>query len=38
MASTIDDKIYEMTQNKVEFSERDLNELTVWWLKTILFQ
>lgn len=29
MASTIDDKIYEMTQNKVEFSERDLNELTV---------
>ena len=29
MERTIDDKIYEMVQNKVEFSEKDLNELTI---------
>ena len=29
MEKTIDDKIYEMVQNKVEFSEKDLNELTI---------
>lgn len=29
MERTIDDKIYEMVKNKVEFSEKDLNELTV---------
>lgn len=29
MERTIDEKIYEMIQNKVEFSEKDLNELTV---------
>lgn len=29
MQGTIDEKIYEMVQNKVEFSEKDLNELTI---------
>lgn len=29
MERTIDDKIYEMVQNKVEFSEKDLDELTI---------
>lgn len=29
MQGTIDEKIYEMVQSKVEFSERDLNELTI---------
>ena len=29
MAKTIDDKIYEMVNSKVEFSEKDLNELTI---------
>lgn len=29
MERTIDEKIYEMVQNKVEFSEKDLNELTI---------
>ena len=29
MDRTIDEKIYEMVQNKVEFSEKDLNELLV---------
>ena len=29
MQGTIDAKIYEMVQNKVEFSEKDLNELTI---------
>lgn len=29
MDRTIDDKIYEMLQNKIEFSEKDLNELSI---------
>ena len=29
MERTIDEKIYEMVMNKVEFSEKDLNELTI---------
>ena len=29
MEKTIDEKIYEMVLNKVEFSEKDLNELTI---------
>ena len=29
MEKTIDDAIYEMVMNKVEFSEKDLNELTI---------
>lgn len=29
MEKTIDDKIYDMVKNKVEFSEKDLNELTI---------
>lgn len=29
MENTIDEKIYEMLKNKVEFSERDLNNLTI---------
>ena len=29
MERTIDEKIYEMVLNKVDFSEKDLNELTV---------
>lgn len=29
MEGTIDEKIYEMLKNKVEFSERDLNNLTI---------
>ena len=29
MERTIDEKIYEMVKNKVEFSEKDLNELTI---------
>lgn len=29
MERTIDEKIYEMVNNKVEFSEKDLNELTI---------
>ena len=29
MERTIDEKIYEMIQHKVEFSEKDLNELTI---------
>ena len=29
MTKTIDEKIYEMVNNKVEFSEKDLNELTI---------
>ena len=29
MERTIDDKIYEMVQNKVEFSEKDLDELNI---------
>jgi hypothetical protein len=30
MNSTIDESIYTMLKNKIEFSEKELNELEVW--------